>query len=865
MTSEEPRRQSQETGPRSSVPQGTYLLAALCTLALCIFAGIDAGKVRPNDGTVWLLGRPQIRILEVTPRPDGETPALQPGDTILGIGNTLVSSPQDAATLLSRQKVGTVVPYLVERDGRLLRLPVRLTEFRTGDRYFYYYSFLAFAYWLIGLWVFLKGSRDRATRLFFLMCLLFAVFFMTNLSRSSYFWGDIITQNVGALARFLLPAIFLHFFLVFPEKKIFLTRYPRLTPLLYLLPVLFYAQHTVDQFFGSHAPRIYNTRWLILGVFFSAGVIALLHSYLRTPDPLQRRRLRILTFGTFCGIVPFLILTILPDAAADDNIAFLGTAPLIAIPLTFGYGIARYRVMQIEVLLKRRLVYFGLTGSVMVAYFLLVIGLGLLFFHISGQTSQIVAAVATLVIAALLWPARSYLQVLLDKRFFMSQSNLAEVLQEFGREIPHILQQDILVQLVGERLCTILDLPRMAVYLRAGESELWHLAGETSHPPENGIVPPLRQEPCAPELRLPSLALRLEEYPEPYWVEQADPGHAVRSVVTREQAELAGRLGEQAALAEKGLALLVPMTVHGRLVGLFALPRKRSGDSFLIQDIELLTLLSGQVALQIENNRLYAEELKNQKLEEQLALARSIQSRLLPGRIPAVRGLSLAATNITSAQVSGDYYDLIEREDGTLAIVISDVSGKGVPASLLASSLQASLRAHCDTNDAPAVILSRVNRYLHSSTSPEHFATLFLGIYDPATRTLRYSSGGHDPAMLRRTDGRIEELGDGGLPIGAFDFSEYDEGKVVLENGDVLFLYTDGLTETADATDDQFGHERVKAVLSEHWELSSEELIAMMRHRLEDFSGRTDADDDITLIAAKVSAGFEGNNFEAIS
>ena len=859
MAPETPRRHSQELKPTSSVPRGAYLFGALCTLALCIFAGVDAGKVRPNDGTVWLLGRAQIRVLEVESALDGTVSPLEPGDTIIGIGNTLVSSPQDAARVLSKQATGTVVPYLVERESRLLRLPVRLTEFRTAGRFYIYYAMMAAAYWLFGMWVYLKGRDDIATRLFFLMCLLFSVFFMTNMGRSSYFWGDIITQNAGALARFMMPAIFLHFFLIYPEKKIILTRYPRLGQLIYLLPLIFYVQFTIDQFFGSHAPRIYNTRWLILGVFFSAGVIAQVHSYVQTPDPLQRRHLRILTLGTLCGIVPFLILTMLPDSLIDTGLAFACTAPLIAIPLSFGYGIARYRVMEIEVLLKRRLVYFTLTASVMVAYFALVLFLGILFFRISGQTSQIVAAVATLIIAGMLWPARSYLQVLLDKRYFMTQSNLAEVLQEFGREIPRILQTGALVESVGSRLCAILDLPRMAIYLRdTSNHDLWSLAGEASANPENSASSPRLTGPCSPELMLPALGRRLEEYPEPYWIEDSEPGDTLRSVSTREQADLAERLSEQSRLADKGLALVVPMNVHGRLVGFFALPRKRGGDSFLIQDLELLTLLSGQVALQIENSRLYDEELKNQKLEEQLSLARTIQSRLLPGSIPVVEGLQLSACNITSAQVSGDYYDLIERHDGTLAIVISDVSGKGVPASLLASSLQASLRAHCDTCGDPALIIERVNRYLHASTSPEHFATLFLGIYDPTSRFLRYCSGGHDPALLRHGDGRIEELSAGGLPIGAFDFSEYEEGSAHLAPGDTLFLYTDGLTEMADETDEQFGIDRIKQVLSEHWELTSEMLIQQMKDQLEIFSGRSDADDDITLIAAKVG----GDKFE---
>ena len=511
MAPETPRRHRKGFLPWFRITRSAYLVCAVLTLAMCLFAGLDARKVRPNDGTVWLLGRSDIRIVEVLPRADGSTATLQVGDTILGIGTTLVTTPQDAAKELSRQQVGTTVPYLVERGGRVLRVPVQLAEFRTADRFYLYYSFLAFAYWLIGLWVYLKGRNDLPAQLFLLMSLLFAIFFMTNLSRSSYFWGDIISQNAGALARFFLPIIFLHFFLVFPEKKIFITQHPATVPLLYLLPLVFYVQFTIDQFFGGHAPRIYNTRWLILGIYFSVGVAALLHSYLNQPDPVQRRRLRILTYGTLGGILPFLMLTVLPGGRSDANIAFLGTAPLIAIPLSFGYGIARYRVMQIEVLLKRRLIYFSLTGAVMLTYFLMILGLGFVFFSISGQTSQLVAAAATLVIAALLWPARAHLQELLDRRFFMSQSNLAQVLQEISRELPRLIQSEAVVDRVGNRLCKVLDLPRLGIFLRehGDGGGTWRLAGEAR--PEDPDGDRTAAPPSCPEtMDLPAMARRLE-------------------------------------------------------------------------------------------------------------------------------------------------------------------------------------------------------------------------------------------------------------------------------------------------------------------------------------------------------------------
>ena len=849
----------------SGVTRWLQLIGAVCTLGLCIFGAIDAGKIRPNDGTVWLLGGEKVTIIDVPASADAPDNLLSPGDIVLGIGNTLVESPQDAARVLSRQQVGATVAYLIQRGEEIIRVPVRLTAFRTADRYFLYYGFLALAYWVIGLLVYLRGGEHQSARLFFRLCLLFAIFFMTNLNRSSYFWGDIITQNAGALARFFLPAIFLHFFLIFPEKKYFITRHPAIEGLIYILPLLFYIQFTIDQFFGSHTPRIYNTRWLILGTFFTVGVISMMHSYLSNPDPLQRQRLRILTFGTLGGILPFLLFTVLPGGRGGDTLAFIGTAPMIAVPLSFSYCIARYRVIQIEVLLKRSLIYTLLTATTLVIYLLLALGLGALLLKISRQTSQIATIIATLISAASLWPLRTRIQSTLDQRFFRSRSNLAVAMQEIGLEIPRIIQQDVLIASIGNRICKLLDLPKLAVYHRGEGDDPWTLIGAAFNESDDlsGTTPDDLPS-CPSTLELTATTKRLEQFNEPYWIEGSTASLDFRNATTREQAELQQRLIERDSLHGIGMRLLVPMQVHGKLLGALALPDKRGGDDFQLQDLELLSMVAGQVALQMENSRLYETELSKQKLEAQLTLARSIQSRLLPGTIPRVDGLELAACNITSAEVSGDYYDLIEMPDGRIVIIICDVSGKGIPASLLASSLQACLRAHCENLDAPSEILLRVNRYLHSSTDPSHFATLFLAIYDPATRRLRYCSGGHNPPILRHRDGSIRLLEKGGLPIGAFDFGLYDEEELELAPGDLLFMYTDGLTETVDGEDEEFGTERVEEILHAWNAHNAENILQQMRKDLQEFSGRIEADDDVTLIAMKIKEQTAGNPSAAI-
>jgi sigma-B regulation protein RsbU (phosphoserine phosphatase) len=831
----------------------TMLGVGVLVFGLCVFAALDAAKVRPNDGTVWLLGRTTLAVLDV-PGGTGEATPLQKGDKIIGIAHRLVRGPGEAADQLKRQQPGTTVPYLIEREGLQMEIDVPLTGFRVADRSYLINVCLALVYFAIGLLVYVKSQNDRPARLFYLLCLAFAVYFMTNLVRSSYFWGDIITRNCGALARFLLPAFFLQFFLVFPEKKHALTKHPFLLPLVYILPLMLYVRFTLDQFFGDRGARIEAGTWLILGLFYVAGLVALMHSYFSYRDPLLRDRVRILTWGTLAAVLPFLVFKVgLEEITSNSELAQFGVIPLVAIPVSFGYCVARYQVLQIDFLVKRSLLYSVLTGLLLLTFVGTVFWIGTQIVAFTRSANPLTAVGVTLGVAALLWPGRVRLQGLLEQRFYRSRANLADLLQRFGREIPRLIQRQTLLDHVGTGLAQALALPALWVYLaerQEGET-VWRLSWRSTLPTPGTT----RSRELPAEIPLSATMRVIQNRLEPFWIDRTAPrpleGH---QPITREQAELAARRWEQALLAEAGIEMLVPLATSDRVIGLLVLPAKPGGEEYQIHEIQLLTIVAGQTAMQLENTRLYEEEVNKQKLEEEMTLARAIQSRLLPTRLPSYPGVEIHAVNVSSKMVSGDYYDMIEREDGQLVIAIADVSGKGMPASLLASNLQAALRAQVDVFDAPGAILSRLNRQLHAATDPMHFATLFLVFFDPVTRRLRYSSGGHNAPLLLRADGPAEMLAEGGLPLGAFDFGVYEEGETFLREGDLLLLYTDGVTETKSPDlEDEFGEDRLECLLSEHRDRSVPEIIAAIDTELQRFRGRREAEDDITVVGLKIA------------
>lgn len=209
----------------------------------------------------------------------------------------------------------------------------------------------------------------------------------------------------------------------------------------------------------------------------------------------------------------------------------------------------------------------------------------------------------------------------------------------------------------------------------------------------------------------------------------------------------------------------------------------------------------------------FEDTLAKEKLEEQLAMAREIQQHLLPQALPDTGDIELAAANYPSLQVSGDYYDFLKVKGGKVGLVIADVCGKGMPASLLASNLQASLRALSLVFDDPGQLLEAVNNALFESTNPEHFATLFLAVLDPDGTRFRYASAGHNPPLLLRQSGDINWLRPAGTPLGMFPNMKYPVKDVEIFPGDLVVAYTDGITEAVNWQGEEFEETGLESVV----------------------------------------------------
>jgi sigma-B regulation protein RsbU (phosphoserine phosphatase) len=249
-----------------------------------------------------------------------------------------------------------------------------------------------------------------------------------------------------------------------------------------------------------------------------------------------------------------------------------------------------------------------------------------------------------------------------------------------------------------------------------------------------------------------------------------------------------------------------------KIVGVLQLLNKTNG-AFGAGDLDFLSGISDHMAIAMENATLHMELLEKQRMEEELKLGREIQSRLLPHPPVDVAGTALAALSVPCYEVGGDYYDFIEFPDGDLGLAIGDVSGKGVSAALIMSSVQAALRVAAPIEDDLAHLVQRLNSLIYRSARGRKYATFFFGRYNPETGLLRYVNAGHNPPFVA-TEGRLEELSSTGKPIGIFPDSTYHERAVEIPPGATLYLYTDGLNEAADPDEEEFGYERLRELFT---------------------------------------------------
>jgi serine phosphatase RsbU (regulator of sigma subunit)/pSer/pThr/pTyr-binding forkhead associated (FHA) protein len=301
--------------------------------------------------------------------------------------------------------------------------------------------------------------------------------------------------------------------------------------------------------------------------------------------------------------------------------------------------------------------------------------------------------------------------------------------------------------------------------------------------------------------------------------------------------------------------MAVPLAVEGRISGMIYVDNPFHTNRFTERDLQLLTLIAGVAAIRIENVRLLEVQQEQKRLANELAVASEIQFRLHPETPPSLPGYDVVGVSFPCYEVGGDYYDFIEKPDGRCVIALGDVSGKGTGAALLMSSIHAAVRAHTRTRLSACEIVSEINQYIYDNTPSNRYVTLFYSELDSRSHQLTYINGGHNSPLLARASGEVTRLDIGGFPVGITPFGDYREGWVEIEPGDVMVIYSDGVTESLSEEGEEFGEARLIEIVQKHRGRSAAGLRDRIDEALTKFVGKASAVDDLTLVILKRKTG----------
>ncbi len=316
---------------------------------------------------------------------------------------------------------------------------------------------------------------------------------------------------------------------------------------------------------------------------------------------------------------------------------------------------------------------------------------------------------------------------------------------------------------------------------------------------------------------------------------------------------LAGLRGLRLLQKEK-IRIVAPMQSQDREKGFLLLGEKMTGQPYRDDEIEFLSTLANQAVISLENADLFEQMLEKKRMEEELNIARDIQQRLLPAEYPRTERIEIQGVNIPSYQVGGDYLDWIPLEDGRIAVTVADVSGKGIPASLLMSSLQAGLRNSVTVQGDIGEMIGRLNNFIQANTTFDKFITFFYAVIDLDKRTLTYVNAGHNPPYLYHADGTFNRLEVGGIILGMMANISYQTGAEPLQAGDLLVMFTDGVTEAKNAQDQDFEESRLEEIVGRCRDLPVKVLLDEIVYAVKTFTSGAPQSDDITMMAVKIPA-----------
>ncbi len=825
---------------------GLFLLApVLLVLTLPVLLHINQ---KPDYG--FSVRRQEV--VEVVPAGPADMAGLRKGDAILVIDGRYINNMPDYFAALAGRYDLTPLAVEISRGSTKRVLVISPTQPPQGVMIRNYGVWVSgFAFLMIGFWVLLR-RRDPVARNFFSLCFIFAFFLLDIPDHASVHYMT-AKELIRYLFQLLLPAYFLRFFLRFPSPRSNLAR-EKIQLRMLLVPGWVLFGIIAWMFYLNPAPgglleaTLEIVTLIYLLGYFLAGLVIFARRVMRRDRPIQQTKLKVVLWGLIFGLAPFIagmLLETLSPGASLPQLQYLAFS-LLLVPISFGLAILRYGALDRAFVVRASLIYGLLTILVLLIYFVIVLGLGEFLAKLFKVETYWVLLLVMAGSSLAILPLRRWIQGTIDTAFYPARRANRRTMTSLADRLTGLIDPGDVIQTLLTSLADLFRPESLVLFLSPGDGQGHFKA----HLPDADAADSMAydmdgEDDSAPTEDYPhldqgsGLAILLKRIRRPVFTEEledllfsGDTDHASLKVLTRIRA-----------------ALIIPMIGGNRLVGFLAFGPKSNGALYSQEDLANLRALGIQAASLIESRLLYRESLSRKRLETELEVARDIQGRLLPTGPLDTDYFSICGRNEPCLMVGGDYFDYFPLEDGSLGFAIADVSGKGIPAALMMTSLVVAFRREAKAGMGPRAVMDRLNPVVASLVSAGSFICLFFGIWNPATGVIHYCNAGMDPPVLFRPRAFYrQKLRRGGPVLGVEPKRHYREGALALEPGDRLFMFTDGLTEEQNPLGDFFDTDRLLQLVADNLESSPLRLIDKIFSAVNAFGGEEKTDDKTAII-----------------
>ena len=854
-----------------------FLLAIVATLALlhAFGSGRFSLQVLLHGDTMerspFYCANPQPVITSL--QPEGANAGLARNDNVLSING----HPFTGLTILYDQTRQSAVGATMKVDykrgstGGVRTALIQLASIHSGRRAIWeialqiIFTVIPIFCVFTGLWVVFARPRNPNAWLILGILCYFDPLFFNNFQFGGSGLPFALLWNL--IVQTAMPLCLMFLGVYFPQRSPLDVRVPRVKwlitiPILLLFPIdilTTYRQAWNFALFSGLDPylNLISDTEIILSMAAISWFFLTLGTNLRVLTGDARRRVRILYIGTFVGLTPFFILVIVALIHRSDigqdvpRWINLGSfLILLLFPLTLAYVVVVQRAMGVGLLVRQGTRYALARQSVWIIRVSLSAWLisAIIRFvtdptHRRPVNSLAIAGILVLILA-FRYRFSHRLQRWIDQRFFREVYSTEHLLAELSDEARNFTEVDPLLSTITHRIGATLHVERIAVFLRSGDGYRLQLATGNSVPAVFSLS------------ATSTTITNLNRGRAPANVYHDDP-----SSWLIDASEF-----ERSALADLSTELLVPLPGRNSLAGVMALGPKRSEEPYSRTDRELLQSIASQTGLALENaellQNLTAEVANRERVSREIEIAREVQQRLFPQVYPKVPGVELAGYCRPAQAVGGDYYDFFVLpahmgDEERLALALGDISGKGISAALLMASLRASLRSAALLQPGDlATLMRHVNRLVYESSSTNRYATFFYAELDPQSRVLTYVNAGHNPPVILRGT-QIIHLEATGTVIGLIPDAPYTRAGILLQPGDALLCFTDGISEAMTHTDEEWGEDRMIAcaqqlIAQPNCNASAEQILNCILEAADTFTAGAPQHDDMTLLVCTI-------------